>query len=204
MYDITPIVQDVATLGQRNVTVRVSLNLQRKVNKVTGQRRETRSTSSKVTSRHNALLVVFSQDKAFFKHFSELVKRQETLAALRAQYTNFQNSRQKRSSKKSLCEMQDLYVDFEKMGWGEWIVYPKRYNARMCAGRCPTPVAQHYEPTNHAVMQALARLVAPPGAVPRPCCAPTQLHPVSMLYYEYGEIVVRHHEDMIVGKCGCR
>lgn len=52
-----------------------------------------------------------------------------------------------------LCRKVDMWVDFEKLGWSEWIVYPKRYNAYRCEGTCPTPVDETFTSTNHAYMQ---------------------------------------------------
>ncbi len=42
-----------------------------------------------------------------------------------------------------------------------------------------------------------------PSRVPAACCAPTKTSPLSMLYYENGELILRHHEDMLVEECGC-
>lgn len=55
--------------------------------------------------------------------------------------------------KDHLCRKVDMWVDFEKLGWSEWIVYPKQYNAYRCKGTCPTPVDETYTPTNHAYIQ---------------------------------------------------
>lgn len=55
--------------------------------------------------------------------------------------------------KKSLCRKVDMWVDFDQIGWSDWIVYPKRYNAYRCEGGCPTPVDESFTPTNHAYMQ---------------------------------------------------
>lgn len=55
--------------------------------------------------------------------------------------------------KKSLCRKVDMWVDFDQIGWSDWIVYPKRYNAYRCEGNCPTPVDDSFTPTNHAYMQ---------------------------------------------------
>lgn len=57
------------------------------------------------------------------------------------------------SVQRSLCRKVDMWVDFEQIGWDEWIVHPKRYNAFRCEGRCPTPVDESFSPTNHAYMQ---------------------------------------------------
>lgn len=59
----------------------------------------------------------------------------------------------KTGSDQSLCRRVDLHVDFNRIGWGSWIIFPKRYNAFRCEGSCPGPLGEHLNPTNHAYMQ---------------------------------------------------
>lgn len=53
----------------------------------------------------------------------------------------------------SLCRRVDMHVDFNQIGWGSWIVFPKKYNAYRCEGICPSPLGEDLNPTNHAYMQ---------------------------------------------------
>ncbi|KAM9464332.1 nodal homolog [Salvelinus alpinus] len=106
------------------------------------------------------------------------------------------------SVQRPLCRKVDMWVDFDQIGWNEWIVYPKRYNAFRCEGECPTPVDESFSPTNHAYMKSLLRLYHP-DRVGCTSCVPTRLSPLSMLYYGEEDVVLRHHEDMIVEECGC-
>nr|XP_056716876.1 nodal homolog [Euleptes europaea] len=103
---------------------------------------------------------------------------------------------------RSLCKRVDMMVDFEQTGWGSWIVYPKKFNAYRCEGDCPSPVDETFKPTNHAYIQSLLKLYQP-DRVPCPACAPVKMSPLSMLYYEKGEVMLHHHEDMIIEECGC-
>ncbi|XP_077062400.1 southpaw [Siphateles boraxobius] len=102
-----------------------------------------------------------------------------------------------------LCRRVDMWVDFDQIGWDEWIVHPKRYNAYRCEGQCPSPLDESFNPTNHAYMQSLLKLFHP-ERVSCPSCVPTRLSSLSMLYYEGDGVVMRHHEDMIVDECGCQ
>ncbi|KAM9743301.1 southpaw [Menidia menidia] len=101
-----------------------------------------------------------------------------------------------------LCRRVDMWVDFDHIGWDEWIVHPKRFNAYRCEGECPTPLDESFYPTNHAYMQSLLRHHHPDRAS-CPSCVPVRLGPLSMLYYENNDLTLRHHEDMIVEECGC-
>ncbi|XP_045924957.1 nodal homolog [Micropterus dolomieu] len=121
-------------------------------------------------------------------------QREQTVKSLQVSNTG---------SEKSLCRRVDLHIDFNQIGWGSWIIFPKRYNAYRCEGSCPGPLGEDLNPTNHAYMQSLLKHYHP-DKVGSPCCAPTKMSPLSMLYYENGEMLLRHHEDMIVEECGCQ
>ncbi|XP_062874405.1 southpaw [Trichomycterus rosablanca] len=107
------------------------------------------------------------------------------------------------AEQRPLCRRVDMWVDFDQIGWNEWIVHPKRYNAYRCEGECPSPLDESYKPTNHAYMQSLLKLYHP-ERVSCPSCVPTRLSSLSMLYYEGDDVVLRHHEDMVVEECGCQ
>eukprot|EP00075_Anas_platyrhynchos_P009161 XP_021134667.2 nodal homolog [Anas platyrhynchos] len=169
----------------------------------------------------SALLLVFSKDKSPGDH--SLIRTVETSKhVMRDGGPRGSGSRRHRRNRKekqrikvsdapgpgedanakSLCRRVDMMVDFEQTGWGSWIVYPKKYNAYRCEGQCPSPVDETFKPTNHAYIQSLLQLYKP-HQVPCPACSPIRMSPLSMLYYEKGEIVVRHHEDMVIEECGC-
>ncbi|NXO88226.1 NODAL protein, partial [Sitta europaea] len=167
------------------------------------------------------LLLVFSKDKSPGDH--SLIRTAETskyimrdsgspgAGARRHRRTRVEKQRIKasgaaaaapREQGRALCRRVDMVVDFEQTDWGSWIVYPKKYNAYRCEGLCPSPVDETFKPTNHAYIQSLLQLYKP-NQVPCPACSPVKMSPLSMLYYEKGEIVIRHHEDMIIEECGC-
>ncbi|XP_078659402.1 nodal homolog 2-A-like [Branchiostoma floridae x Branchiostoma belcheri] len=166
-------------------------------------------------------LVMFSQDqKADLLRDSQKAKRAEHPVRhdhqTETRIARSNRRRQKKSKKGKTttdsssekqddppCKKVEFWVDFDHIGWGTWIIYPKRFNAFRCEGVCPTPVDQLYHPTNHAVMTSILNLHKP-GKAPMPCCIPTKLKALSMLYLEHGEVVLRHHEDMIVDECGCQ
>ncbi|NXY25992.1 NODAL protein, partial [Atrichornis clamosus] len=169
----------------------------------------------------SVLLLVFSKDKSPGDH--SLIRTAETSKYIMrdsgSQGAGMRRHRRNRTEKqrikasdaaaavpreegRALCRRVDMMVDFEQTGWGSWIVYPKKYNAYRCEGLCPSPVDETFKPTNHAYIQSLLQLYKP-NKVPCPACSPVRMSPLSMLYYEKGEIVVRHHEDMIIEECGC-
>lgn len=110
----------------------------------------------------------------------------------------------RRKGRKDNCRRHALYVDFSDVGWNDWIIAPPGYNAYFCHGDCPFPLPDHLNTTNHAIVQTLVNS-ANPAAVPRACCVPTELSPISMLYKDkYDNVVLKNYQDMVVEGCGCR
>lgn len=110
----------------------------------------------------------------------------------------------RRKEAREICQRRPLYVDFAEVGWSDWIVAPHGYEAYYCQGDCPFPLPDHLNGTNHAIVQTLVNSVNP-AAVPKACCVPTQLSPISMLYMdEQNNVVLKNYQDMMVTGCGCR
>lgn len=110
----------------------------------------------------------------------------------------------KRSKKKKeICQRKPLYVDFEQVGFNDWIHAPQGYDAFYCQGECTFPLANHMNASNHAVMQTLMNSIN--SNVPRSCCIPTRLRSQTLLYMDDEKnLVVKTYPDMAVEECGCR
>jgi len=39
------------------------------------------------------------------------------------------------------CCRENLHIDFSEIGWGNWILQPKGYDAFFCRGSCTNPAA---------------------------------------------------------------
>lgn len=121
------------------------------------------------------------------------------------------HSREKRQTRpnkvkkkhKANCRRHSLYVDFSDVRWNDWIVAPPGYHAFYCQGECPFPLAEHLNSTNHAIVQTLVNSVN--NNIPKACCVPTDLSPISLLYLDDHErVILKNYQDMVVEGCGCR
>ncbi|XP_071808389.1 bone morphogenetic protein 2-like [Asterias amurensis] len=112
-------------------------------------------------------------------------------------------NRKKTSSNKGTCMRKSMYVDFHEIGWSDWIIYPIGYNANECYGNCPFPLGQTVQPSNHATVQSLMHLIA--ADVAAPCCVPTQLDPIAVLFFDNDDnVVLKQFDNMVATACGCR
>ncbi|XP_029990623.1 bone morphogenetic protein 7-like [Sphaeramia orbicularis] len=101
------------------------------------------------------------------------------------------------------CQKHELYVSFRDLGWQDWIIAPEGYAAYYCEGECAFPLNSYMNATNHAIVQTLVHFINP-ETVPKPCCAPTQLHGISVLYFDdSSNVILKKYRNMVVRACGC-
>ncbi|KAF4790937.1 Bone morphogenetic protein 7 [Turdus rufiventris] len=101
------------------------------------------------------------------------------------------------SDLKTACRKHELYVSFQDLGWQDWIIAPKGYAANYCDGECSFPLNAHMNATNHAIVQTLVHLMNP-DYVPKPCCAPTKLNAISVLYFDdNSNVILKKYRNMI-------
>jgi len=104
--------------------------------------------------------------------------------------------------RKKGCQKRSLFVSFRDLGWQDWIIAPEGYSAYYCHGECSFPLNTHMNATNHAIVQTLVHLMDP--SIPKPCCAPTKLSGISVLYFgESSNVFIKKFRNMVVKSCGC-
>lgn len=107
------------------------------------------------------------------------------------------------SEQKQACKKHELYVSFRDLRWQDWIIAPEGYAAFYCDGECSFPLNAHMNATNHAIVQTLVHLMFPDN-VPKPCCAPTKLNAISVLYFDdSSNVILKKYRNMVVRSCGC-
>uniref|UniRef100_A0A3B4BRS9 TGF-beta family profile domain-containing protein n=1 Tax=Pygocentrus nattereri TaxID=42514 RepID=A0A3B4BRS9_PYGNA len=101
------------------------------------------------------------------------------------------------------CKKHELYVSFSDLGWKDWVLAPPGYSAYYCDGECDYPLGSCMNATNHAMIQLVVHLIKP-DEVPKACCAPTKLSPISVLFYDdNNNVILKKHRNMVVKTCGC-
>ncbi|KAM6981313.1 bone morphogenetic protein 7-like [Aplochiton taeniatus] len=121
---------------------------------------------------------------------------QDALKVAEAAAENLSNSKQG-------CKKHELYVSFRDLGWQDWIIAPEGYAAYYCEGECAFPLNSYMNATNHAIVQTLVHFINQ-ETVPKPCCAPTQLHGISVLYFDdSSNVILKKYRNMVVRACGC-
>uniref|UniRef100_A0A8C5QIS8 TGF-beta family profile domain-containing protein n=1 Tax=Leptobrachium leishanense TaxID=445787 RepID=A0A8C5QIS8_9ANUR len=112
--------------------------------------------------------------------------------------------RLKRSVKSNSCRKIPLIVNIQYIGWDSWLLAPKIYDAGQCKGECYHPLTDDWTPTNHAIVQTLMHQKFPQD-VKKPCCVPTKLEAIQVLYMQNNVAVVNNnYKEMKVTECGCR
>ncbi|KAM9344765.1 growth/differentiation factor 10 [Symphorus nematophorus] len=103
------------------------------------------------------------------------------------------------------CSRRNLRVDFADIGWSEWVIAPKAFDAYYCAGTCGFPMPKVVRPSNHATIQSIVRAVGIIPGVPEPCCVPEKMSPLAVLYQdESRNPVLKVYPNMSVQSCSCR
>uniref|UniRef100_W5LZ94 Bone morphogenetic protein 8a n=3 Tax=Lepisosteidae TaxID=7915 RepID=W5LZ94_LEPOC len=107
------------------------------------------------------------------------------------------------NSGRQACKRHELYVSFSDLGWKDWVLAPSGYSAFYCDGECMYPLGSCMNATNHAMIQLVVHLLKP-DEVPKACCAPTKLSPISVLFYDdNNNVILKKHRNMVVKTCGC-
>ena len=100
------------------------------------------------------------------------------------------------------CHLEKMYVHFHNIGYDKWIKAPGGYQAGKCVGRCD-PLFQS-DISRHSIIQYWMSIINP-DRHKRPCCVPTKLSPISLIYSEKDSIVYdTQYQGMRVERCGCR
>ncbi|XP_017577790.1 growth/differentiation factor 10 [Pygocentrus nattereri] len=103
------------------------------------------------------------------------------------------------------CSRRYLKVDFADIGWSEWILSPKSFDAYYCTGTCEFPIPKVVRPSNHATIQSIVKTVGIIPGIPEPCCVPEKMNPLSVLFLDESKnIVLKIYPNMSVETCACR
>ncbi|XP_068128473.1 bone morphogenetic protein 10 [Hyperolius riggenbachi] len=182
----------------------------------------------KPESKHDPLLVVFSDDQSnerkeekeelneMISHEQDLFEEngdfggagnmpsEESLLQMRSNIIYDASSRIRRNAKGNTCRKTSLYIDFKEIGWDSWIIAPAGYEAYECRGVCSYPLTENVTPTKHAIVQTLVHMKNSQKAA-KACCVATKLDAISILYLDAGVVTYKFkYEGMVVSECGCR
>ncbi|XP_015266059.1 PREDICTED: growth/differentiation factor 10 [Gekko japonicus] len=114
-------------------------------------------------------------------------------------------AQQKQWSEPTVCSRRYMKVDFADIGWNEWVISPKSFDAYYCAGGCKFPMPKIVRPSNHATIQGIVKAVGIIPGIPEPACVPNAMNSLSVLFRDRSDnLVLKVYPNMSVDSCACR
>ncbi|XP_076856930.1 bone morphogenetic protein 3 [Brachyhypopomus gauderio] len=114
-------------------------------------------------------------------------------------------ARKKQWNEPKNCARRYLKVDFADIGWSEWIISPKSFDAYYCSGSCQFPMPKALKPSNHATIQSIVRAVGVIPGIPEPCCVPEKMSSLTVLFLDEDmNVILKAYPNMSVDSCACR
>ncbi|XP_049615224.1 growth/differentiation factor 10 [Syngnathus scovelli] len=132
-------------------------------------------------------------------------QNQEGREVLSFDERTMKKARRRQWSEPRVCARRYLKVDFADIGWSEWVLAPKSFDAYYCAGSCGFPIPKVVRPSSHATIQSIVRAVGIVPGIPEPCCVPEKMSPLSVLFLDPDRnMVLKVYPGMSVDTCACR
>ena len=139
-------------------------------------------------------------EKKFGRRVIRSTKQKRNKKSKKGRHYDFQETLGRPRS----CQMGMLYVNFEDLGWKDWVIAPDGFIAYYCHGECSFPLTASMNATNHAIVSTLVHTYYP-LEYPKPSCSPVKLGSISMLYYDdNSNVTVKKYKDMVIKSCGCK
>lgn len=95
------------------------------------------------------------------------------------------------------CCLESFYVNFTEIGWNDWIVEPRGYDANYCRGKCGSMSMPTY-----GYVKIIQSVVDK-----KICCSPKRFSSLTILHSDNDDkdknIYTRVLADMTVEDCGC-
>uniref|UniRef100_A0A8C9W7G3 Bone morphogenetic protein 3 n=1 Tax=Scleropages formosus TaxID=113540 RepID=A0A8C9W7G3_SCLFO len=146
-----------------------------------------------------------SGPKKLRKNQSRQHKVESTMPLLQFDERTIKKARKKQWNEPRNCARRYLKVDFADIGWSEWIISPKSFDAYYCSGSCEFPMPKSLKPSNHATIQSIVRAVGVVPGIPEPCCVPEKMSSLSILFFDEDKnVVLKVYPNMTVDSCACR
>ena len=102
----------------------------------------------------------------------------------------------------SSCCRSSFKVDFKNIGWQNWILSPKTYDAYYCQGNCDNDHSSQPRQFRHTgiVKAAIKKSIRDDIKL---CCTPKKYSSLSMLYMLNSSIIKKEVNNMVIDECWC-
>lgn len=105
------------------------------------------------------------------------------------------------------CCREKLYISFADIGWGDWIIQPRGYDAYFCRGSCGMTTSITNPSSQHTVV--LQKFLNKPHKRKNlelvPCCTAKQYSSLELVFMDSNNTATQKtFPNMVVESCGCR
>uniref|UniRef100_A0A1A9UIU1 TGF-beta family profile domain-containing protein n=1 Tax=Glossina austeni TaxID=7395 RepID=A0A1A9UIU1_GLOAU len=106
------------------------------------------------------------------------------------------------------CCREKLFIDFDDIGWGDWIIHPRGYDAYFCRGSCNSIASVTMATSQHS--STLQKLLSRAGNRRKhlelvPCCTAKQYSSLQLMFMDSNNTATQKtFPNMVVESCGCR